>query len=55
MSKKVRVVRDDKFIVIKVFDNLTREQVFVGKALLSDAKAKEQLFLDATAKGFDLR
>lgn len=49
-----RVFRDDAFVVVKVEDVLTREKVFVGKALLSDKEALRQLWLDASSKGFDL-
>lgn len=50
-----RVYRDDKFVVLKVYDNLTRDEVFTGKALLSDKSAVNKLLDDAASKGFFLR
>lgn len=51
----MRVTKDDKFVVLKVYDNLTREEIFNSRALLSDKDSVRQMFLDAEAKGIFLR
>lgn len=58
-KKKVigrRVFSDNKYVKLKIYDNLSQETLFESSALLSDKKAVIRLFDDAEAKGlFDRR
>lgn len=55
MVNSKRVVRDDKFIIVKVVDCLTRDTIFKGRALMSNKEEVNRMFSDMEAKGVFLR